>query len=522
MLREQGTGPVELASPARIDEVLAPWVARSPEHPALIEGSRVWSYDEFRNAVEATRSWLAGKGVQPGDRVMIVNENSAAAVVLVLAAAALNAWAVPVGARLSAREIDGIRAHSRARRVIYTVAASPLAAAHARRHLAEVEPLPVGCGPVAVGPLNPACEPEPREADPTREVAVLIYTSGTTGQPKGVMLTHRNLLFMAKVSGAMRRLGPGDRFYALLPISHIVGLSVVILGSLLNGASVHLCPRFHPALAARALAQERVTIMLGVPSMYALLAEYAEVNGFSALPRPDLRAIGACGAPLDPAVKLATERLLGMPLHNGYGITECSPTVAQTRLDEPRCDCSVGRVLPGVETKLVGPDGSTIGPGEVGELRVRGPNVMRGYYKAPEETAAVIDDEGWFNTQDLARLEGGNLFIVGRTKELIIRFGFNVYPAEIEAVLNRHPDVLQSAVVGRATGGDEEIIAFVQPVVGATPSIADLARHLAGELAPYKRPSRLVLVSSLPTGSSGKIRKSELAVLAAGLGRDGA
>lgn len=522
MLREPGMAPMALDFPKRINEVLAPWAARSPDHPALIEGSRVWTYGELVEAVGATRSWLAGKGVRPGDRVMIVNENSAAAIVLLLAVAALNAWAVPVGARLSDREIDVIRTISGARRVIYTVAASPLAAAHARRHEAEPEPLPEGCGPVAVGQLDSACVPEPLEQDPARQTAVLIYTSGTTGQPKGVMLTHRNLLFMAEASARVRKLGPDDRFYAVLPVSHIVGLSVVILGSFLSGATIQLCPRFHPAMAARALAEEGISIMLGVPSMYALLAEYAEVSGFHSLPHPRLRAIGACGAPLDPAIKLAAERLLGLTLHNGYGITECSPTIAQTRLEEPRSDCSVGRVLPGIEIKLVGSDGSPVTPGEVGELRVRGPNVMRGYYKALEETAAVIDEEGWFNTQDLARLEDGNLSIVGRTKELIIRFGFNVYPAEIEAVLNRHPDVLQSAVVGRATTGDEEIIAFVQPVAGATPTVAELAHHAAGELAPYKRPTRIVLVSALPSTPSGKIRKAELTQLAAGLGRHGA
>ncbi|MGH7118861.1 MAG: class I adenylate-forming enzyme family protein [Acetobacteraceae bacterium] len=518
MLHEFDIGVAKVGCPKRINEVLIPWQARAPTQPALIESGHVLSYGELAEAVGATRAWLAEKGVRPGDRVMIVNENSAATIVLLLATAALNAWAVPVGARLSDREIDLIRAHSGARRVIYTIAASPLAAAHARRHEAGTEPLPKGCGPVAVSALDSACAPEPLEPNPARRVAVLVYTSGTTGQPKAVMLTHRNLLFMAEMSGAIRQLGPGDRFYAVLPVSHIVGLAVVLLGSLLYGASIQLCPRFHPTLAARALAYGGVSIMLGVPSMYALLAEYAEVRGSSTLPHPHLRAIGACGAPLDPAIKHAAERVLGMPLHNGYGITECSPTISQTRLEEPRSDCSVGRILPGVEAKLVGPDGAAVPAGTVGELRVRGPNVMRGYYKAPAETAAVIDEDGWFNTQDLARFENGNLFIVGRSRELIIRFGFNVYPAEIEAVLNHHPAVLQSAVIGRAVRGDEEIIAFVQPVAGATPAIADIAHHAAAALAPYKRPTRIVLVSSLPTSASGKIRKAELAQLAVGLG----
>ncbi len=494
----------------RISDALVPWARENPDRPALIDGSRVWSYGALEDAVRRTSAWLTGKGIRPGDRVMIVNENSPAAIVLLLAAARLGAWAVPVGARLADREIDQIRALSGARRVIYTIAASPLAAAHARRHEAAAETLPADTGPIAIGPLDRSAVPEPEASDPASEVAVLVYTSGTTGRPKGVMLTHRNLLFMAEVTGSIRGLGPDDRFYGVLPISHIVGLAVVVLGSLFYGASVHLAARFHPAMAARALALDRVSIMLGVPSMYALLVEYAEISGLCPLAHPFLRAMGACGAPLDPAVKCATERLFGIPLHNGYGTTECSPTIAQSRLDQPRADCSVGRLVPGVEAKLVGPDGAPVAAGEVGELRVRGPNVMRGYYNEPQETAAAIDAEGWFNTRDLARIEDDNLFIVGRTKELIIRFGFNVYPAEIEAVLNRHPLVLHSAVIGVPAGGDEEIIAFVQPVAGAEPAIAELARHAARELAPYKRPTRIMLVASMPMSTAGKVRKAEL------------
>jgi acyl-CoA synthetase (AMP-forming)/AMP-acid ligase II len=200
-----------------------------------------------------------------------------------------------------------------------------------------------------------------------------------------------------------------------------------------------------------------------------------------------------------------------MPLHNGYGATECSPTIAQTRVEAPRNDTSIGPPFPGVEVNLVGPDGRSVPEGEAGELWVRGPNVMKGYYRAAEETATAINDEGWFNTRDLARLEDGNLFIVGRTKDLIVRRGFNVYPAEVEAVLNAHPEVAQSGVIGRSVEGDEEVVAFVQILPDSQLTIPDIAEYAAQHLAPYKRPSQILLVPSMPLTPTGKVVKAELA-----------
>jgi len=207
------------------------------------------------------------------------------------------------------------------------------------------------------------------------------------------------------------------------------------------------------------------------------------------------------------------EKFFELPLYNGYGVTECSPNIAQAKIETPRKDTSVGRVFPGVEVKFMGADRKPVGEGEVGELWVRGPNVMKGYYRAPEETAAAIDAEGWFNTRDLARLEDSHLFIVGRTKELIVRFGFNVYPAELEAVLNAHPAVVRSAVIGRATEGTEggeEIVAFVQPLPDSPLTDAQLADHAARHLAPYKRPSQIVFLPTMPLTPTGKIMKDEL------------
>jgi acyl-CoA synthetase (AMP-forming)/AMP-acid ligase II len=237
--------------------------------------------------------------------------------------------------------------------------------------------------------------------------------------------------------------------------------------------------------------------------MYARLLELCALDGIAAPLASRLRFAYAGGSPLDPGLKRGVERLLGVPLHNGYGLTEAAPTVSQTRLDAPRNDTSVGLAIPGVEVRLDGPDG---------RLFVRGPNVMQGYYRDPDGTRAVLSEDGWLDTGDLARQDpDGALFIAGRSKELIIRSGFKVYPLEVETVLNAHPAVTQSAVVGRALAdGNEEVVAFVQPSAGNAPTPAALDDWAAARLAPYKRPARIVLMDSLPAAPSGKVLKHKL------------
>ncbi len=498
------------ALPTRIDDVVKPWAESAPDRPALVEASGTWTYGQLASAISGTQTWLRKSGVRPGDRVMIVGENCREFVAILLASADIDAWPVLVNARLSAREIDEIREHCGARRVLYTTSVSPHATDHAKRHGAPLEEVD-GLGTIAVGPLNESAAPEPVDADISDRVAALIYTSGTTGLPKGVMLSHRNLLFLAAGSAKIRSLTAEDRLYGILPMSHAVGLSVVLLGSLLSGASLYLSPRFDPMTARVTLEREQITVMLGAPATFTQFLQYAKFRQIESLKFPALRIISSSGAQLHPATKSAVETLFGMPLHNGYGVTECSPTIAQTRIESPRTDTSIGPPFPGVEIKLMGPDRKPVAYGEAGELWVRGPNVMKGYYRAPEETAAAIDPEGWFNTRDLARLEDGNLFIVGRTKDLIVHRGFNVYPAEVEAVLNAHPEVAQSAVIGRSVEGDEEVVAFVQPLPHSPLTATDLAEYAARHLAPYKRPSQILLVSTMPVTPTGKVVKTELA-----------
>jgi len=498
--------------PPRISDVISKWAEIAPGHLALVEGSIAWTYSQLEAAERDTRHWLIQIGIRPGDRVMVVCENCRALVALLLASAALDAWPALVNARLSAGEVDTIRDHSGARRVIYTAGTSQHAREHAKRHGASILKDPA-LGTLALGNLNDAAQPEPLDSDIESRVGALIYTSGSTGSPKGVMLTHRNLLFLAAISAKIRSLAPNDRMYGILPMSHAVGLSVVLLGTLFSGAALYLTPRFDPVAMLAALQKDGITVVLGAPSMFSLFLEYARLKRLTAPKFSSLRIIASASAPLDLALKTEVEKLFGLVLHNGYGVTECSPTIAQTRPGSPRSDVSVGPVFPGVQIKIVDSNHNRVADGQVGELWVRGPNVMKGYYRAPEETAAVIDSEGWFNTRDLARIENGNLFIVGRTKELIVRFGFNVYPAEVETALNSHPAVLRSAVVGRsveATEGGEEIIAFVELAPGSLASSGELAEYASHKLAPYKRPSQILIVSDMPMTPTGKIAKSDL------------
>src|SRR3984957_17322533 len=500
--------------PVRISDVVTPWAESFPDKPALVEASGSWTYGQLASAIAETQTRLHKWGVRPGDRVMIVGENCREFVAILLAAAGMDAWPVLVNANLSAREIDEVRNHCGARCVFYTTSASPHAAEHATRHGATVESVE-GLGTIGIGRLNESAEPEAasevKEANITDRVAALIYTSGTTGLPKGVMLSHRNLLFLAAGSAKIRNLTPDDRFYCVIPISTAVGLSVVLLGSLLSGASLYLSARFDPMNARLTLERERLTVILGAPATFNQFLQYAKFRNLQSLKFPALRIIDSSGAQLHASTKSGTESLFGMPLHNGYGVTECPPTIPQTRVEAPRTDTSIGPPFPGVEIKLVGADRKPVPDREAGELWVRGPTVMKGYYRAPAETASAIDDDGWFNTRDLARLEDGNLFIVGRTKDLIVRRGFNVYPAEVEAVLNAHPAVAQSGVIGRSADGDEEVVAFVQLLPNTVLTATEVAEYAARQLAPYKRPSQILFVPNIPLTPTGKVEKSELA-----------
>ena len=485
---------------------MADWVhqlieAAPDAAPATMDGDgRRYSYGDLRRMTGKLAAALGAHGVRPGDRVMLVCENCTSYVVAVMAASRLAAWILPVNARHTAEELRAIRDHSGARVMLFTGHASAEAAAHAER-FGAVTVLVLGCGGLEVTPVFEA-ELEPVEDEPAQRVAALLYTTGTTSVPKGVMLTHANLCWNAGISARLRHLRADDVVLGVLPGSHIFGFCSTMFATFHIGACIRFIPRFTPERVLAALAGG-ASAMPAVPQMYERILTYLHQTG-GRLVAPRLHYISAGGAPLDPDLKAQTEATFGLALNNGYGITECSPTISATRPDDPRDDVSVGPALWDVTVTVDNPD--THG---VGELIVQSPGVMKGYYQNPEATAQALPRPGVFRTGDLGRIEAdGAIHIEGRVKELIIRSGFNVYPPEVEAMLTRHPHVLQAAVVPRRSGANEEIVAFVMVRDGLNET--SLADWLRPRLVAYKQPQHIFVVDAFPVAPTGKVLKHKL------------
>lgn len=514
--------PVSTPGERTADRVLQ-WAQWQPHAPAVSDDTRALSYGALADAIYAVAGQLRAEGLAPGERIMVIGENSVALTVMLLAASQCGVCAVVENVRRMPAEIAGILAHSLPRKV-FVIGAS----AEARRHAEVLGADPqhntaLGDFSVAV-PSNAVSAATSDDTGPMPDdIAIIIYTTGTTGQPKGVMLTHSNLIFIAAMMRALRHLSPRDRVYGVLPATHVMGHASVMLGALHNGAALHLVARFDAARCVATLTAQRITCIQGAPAMFASIAAYCRqqaateaggsASGRSAGMRcfPDVRFVGSGGAPIDATIKADAEALFGCELQNGYGLTEAA-SICWTRFDDANTDDNVGPPLPGVETCLRDSAGQTVGDGEVGELWMRGPNLMAGYFRNPEQTRRVVDAEGWFNTQDLARsLPDGRMLIVGRTKDVIVRSGFNVYPLEVEAALNTHPAVLHSAVVGRSVPGNEEVVAYVELAAAGSADAPALAAHVAGLLSPYKRPAEIVIVPALPLAANGKVLKSQLA-----------
>ncbi len=459
-----------------------------------------WTYGDLSDACDDLKQVLASAGVRAGDRVLILAENCGPAVAALFACSRLGACAIPVNARQSEMEINRIMAHARPAVVLFTAVVSPDAQDHANRMQAKETSGKFGTLHLSL--------PYPSEPDEHRDVAVMLYTTGTTGDPKGVMLTHDNLLFGGRTSAAIRDMQVSDVIYGVLPITHVFGLASIVTAVSYVGAFIRFEPRFVPAKMYQALG-EGVTLLSAVPQMHALLMQYAKEHGHEHLNSPTLRVVTSGAAPLDPAWKRKAEAFYGVALQNGYGMTETTAGICVTRSEIGDPDISVGPPMPGVEVAI---DESVTGGGDgAGEVLSRGPHVMKGYYKNPEETARALDAEGWMHTGDLGRIdERGFLHILGRTKELIIHGGFNVYPPEVEAALNDHPQVIQCAVVGQVKDGDEKVLAFVQSAPDDMPDIAELRAFAAERLAGYKRPTQIIVATSLPAAPTGKILKHKL------------
>ncbi len=498
-------------TPTRLHHLLDRWAGEQPDRQFCIDhDGRSHSFAQVSSAVDDAVRDLGDHGVRPGDRVMIVAENSLALFAFILACSRLDAWALLVNARITLNEIKRLAGHAQPRAIVFTHEASPEASVHGASFSAAATDISA-FGRVLIAGHRDAT-PEPVSASPDQQVAALLYTTGTTGDPKGVMLTHTNLLFMASASCAMRGLSDHDHFYCVLPMTHVFAFASISAAALHAGSVMEFVPRFDVRAVFKAFA-DRVTAMPAVPAMFAHLLDHAQAKGITKADAPNLRYLSTGGAPLDLDLKQRVEDCFGVVLQNGYGLTEASPGVAATHYGETyEGGVSCGRAIGSQDVRIFpapGRDGLVDG---VGEIVTKGPNVMKGYYKNPEETAKAIDADGYLHTGDLGYLdENGALFVVGRCKELIIRSGFNVYPPDVEAVLNAHPSIVQSAVVGRRLAdGNEEVLAFAQVSDGDEIDEAALKAFASTELAPYKRPSRIIIASALPSSPIGKLLKHKM------------
>ncbi|MDR6979174.1 long-chain acyl-CoA synthetase [Streptomyces sp. 3330] len=489
---------------ANLAQFLVETAERQPGRPALRLGEQVTTYAELDERSARAAALLRAEGVRPGDRVALMLPNVPEFVVLYYAVLRAGAIVVPMNPLLKTRETAYHLDDSGA--VLLCEwhqapgeGAEGAAAAGVRRLVVE----PAAFAEQLAG-YEPLSEPAGAGVD---DVAVLLYTSGTTGRPKGATLTHGGLRHNTEVNTVhVQQMTPDDVVVGCLPLFHIFGQICTMSVAVRAGASLTLIPRFEPQTVLDAIARDRATVFEGVPTMYAALLQHPSQADVSTL-----RMCISGGASLPVEVLHGFERRFGCAVLEGFGMSETSPVVTFNHPDRPRKAGSIGTPIRDVQVRLLDDKGQDVAPGEVGELAVRGPNVMKGYWNRPEETAAAVPD-GWLRSGDLARQdEDGYLYIVDRKKDMIIRGGYNVYPREIEEVLHEHPAVALTAVVGVPHGHlGEEIAAAVvlRPGAHATPD--ELREFVKSRVAAYKYPREVWLVDTLPTGPSGKILKREI------------
>jgi len=339
--------------------------------------------------------------------------------------------------------------------------------------------------------------------------AVILYTSGTTGQPKGAQLMHGGLARNARLTGeTLLRNHPDDVMMGCLPLFHVFGLTCGLNATVAASGTLTLLPRFDPGKALDIIERDRVTIFEGVPTMYAAMLHHPEAE---AARTASLRTCISGGAAMPVEILRGFEDKFGCMILEGYGLSETSPVASFNHPDKPRKPGSIGTPVEGVQMRLFGEGGAAVATGEVGEIAIRGHNVMKGYWGRPEATAEAIPD-GWFRTGDLGRIdEDGYYFIVDRKKEMIIRGGYNVYPREIEEVLYEHPAVFEAAVIGMPHGElGEEVGAAVVLKPGASATPQELQQYAKDRVAAYKYPRKVWLVEALPKGPTGKILRREV------------
>jgi long-chain acyl-CoA synthetase len=462
----------------------------NPDGPAVSDSRQSLTNTQLLERVRAATHQLQDIGIGAGDMVAVKLTNRVEFVVVLFAAWRIGATVTPVNPSMTDIEVGRQLNDSRPQLVVVEDGTSA-----------------AGVATLAAGDLDEQSDSDLTQphVDPSA-LALLIYTSGTTGTPKGVMLDHANLDAMTQMGLQALQVGPADRCLLILPLFHVNGIVVSVLMTLLAGGSVAIADRFNPHTFFDLVERERPTFFSAVPTIYTMLA---------ALPpdvEPDTSSVrfAVCGAaPASADLLTRFENRYGFPLIEGYGLSEATCGSTINPVAGPRRAGTVGLPFPGQQIRIVDETGIKLPPGMDGQVTVRGPNVMRGYLNHPDETTSVLVDD-WLHTGDVGHLDAdGYLTLVGRSKDLIIRGGENLYPKEIEDVLTRDPSVLEAAGVPDEKWG-EVVVAYVQPRPGGTVDVAALKALCARSLTGYKRPTSFVVVDAIAKNAVGKIDKVSL------------
>lgn len=499
-----------------------------PDAPFIIHADAVRTYGEMAGDVRALAAALHHLGVEPGDRIALDLPNWPEFVTTAFAAAELGASVVPLDPGYTPRELQFMLRNSEATVAVtaerwegtdflelfesllvelpdlqYLVTVGEEELWYDDRIFQFEDLVSSGRGRVF----------EPVEGEPD-DVFAILYTAGTTGKPKGVMLSHRNLLETARATAEALELTGEDVALCAVPLFHIFGLGPALLTALVSGSAVVLQDRFRAPEALDLIERHRVTVLHGVPTMFVMLEREPELEERDL---SSLRTGIIAGAPVGEELVRRVRRRLVPEVEIAYGMTETSPTVSITRREDPPAKRrqTVGRPLEGVRVRVLDEDGGPLPPESVGELAIGGFNVMRGYFRQPSETATIFTDDGSLRTGDLAMVdEDGYLHIVGRVSDVIIRGGYNVHPREVEDHLRSHPAVLDVAVVGVPNEVLGELVcACVRPVEGALITEDELREYCREALADYKVPDLIRFMEVFPMTPSGKARRVELARL---------
>ncbi len=476
-----------------------------PDHVAVRLDDRELTYAQLDRASAHIAGLLAEHGFSPGDRVGIMLPNVPYFPVCYYGVLRAGGIVVPMNVLLKRREVTFYLSDSGAKSLFAWEGFAEAAEAGAEEAGAECILVKPGEFEQQLGAAEAVTEVADVDDDDT---AVILYTSGTTGTPKGAELTHGNLTRNAEGSRNLFGLGREAITLGALPLFHSFGQTCGMNATIGGGGTLTLIPRFEPAKALEIIQRDHVNIFQGVPTMYGAMLHLSERDQYDT---SSLELCASGGSAMPVELMRGFEEAFACKILEGYGLSESSPVASFNHADRERKPGSIGTPIEGVEMKVVDDDGEEVAQGEVGEVVIRGHNVMKGYWNRPEATEETIRD-GWLHTGDMAKMdEDGYFFIVDRKKDLIIRGGYNVYPREIEEVLYEHPDVREAAVVGVPHDEyGEEVGAAVALKDGAELSADELRDYVKEQVAAYKYPRQIWFVKDLPKGPTGKILKREI------------